>query len=95
MKVLTLIYDEELESQVTPIFQKEMAVTRYSKIEGVLGARMDALAGSDYATARRNHLLLVITDDSTMERIVTDLRTLRERVGDGIRGVVTEAEVVI
>ena len=72
-----------------------MAVTRYSKIEGVVGARMDALAESDFADPRRNNLILVVTDDETMERIVADLRAVRDQVGHGMRGVVTHADSVI
>lgn len=95
MKLLTLIYDEELDLQVTPVFHRKMEVTRYSKIEGVVGARMEALAGSDFAGDRRNNIILVVTDDETMRQIVEELRTLREHLGQGIRGIVTNAEVVI
>ena len=95
MKLLTLFYDSALDSQVTPIFQRDMAVVRYSKIEGVVGARMETLAGSEYVSDVRNNLILVITDDATMERLVTDLAALRDTVGQGIRGAVTNAEVVL
>ncbi|NLC59234.1 MAG: hypothetical protein GX774_20545 [Armatimonadetes bacterium] len=95
MKLLTLIYDASLENLVTPIFERGMAVTRYSKIEGVTGARMDTLAGGEYASEGQNTLILVIADDGTMEGIVAELRALREQVGHGLRGVVTNAETVI
>lgn len=95
MKLLTLVYDEALEDQITPVFQRTMAVTRYSKIEGVVGARMDALAESDYATEGRNSLILVVADEETMDLIVRDLRALREQLGHGLRGVVTNADSVI
>ena len=72
-----------------------MAVTRYTKIEGVVGARMDALAESDYATDRRNNVILVVADEQTMELIVRELRALREQIGHGMRGVVTRAEALI
>lgn len=95
MKLLTLVYDEALEDQITPVFERSMAVTRYSKIEGVVGARMDALAESDYATDRRNNLILVVADEETMDLILRDLRALRDQVGHGLRGVVTNADSVI
>ena len=49
-------YDAALRDQITSVFQR-MAATRYTKIEGVVGARMDALAESDYATDRRNNVI--------------------------------------
>jgi hypothetical protein len=95
MQLLTLVYDEALDAEVTRIFQEEMAVARYSKVAGVVGARMDVLEETGYATDRRNNLILVVTDDDTMARIVEKLTALRDRVGYGVRGVVTQAEVVI
>lgn len=95
MKLLTLIYDEALDEQVTPVFGRHMAVVRYSKIEGVVGARMDALADSEFATDQRNNIILLLADHKTMSEIVADLQHLRDQVGQGIRGAVTEAEVVI
>ncbi|HOJ21102.1 MAG TPA: hypothetical protein PLU39_10325 [Armatimonadota bacterium] len=95
MKLLTLVYDADLEDQITSVFQRSMAVTRYTKIEGVVGARMDALAESDYATDRRNNMVLVVADEETMELIVRELRALRDQVGHGMRGVVTRAEALI
>jgi hypothetical protein len=56
---------------------------------------MESLADSDYVTNRRNNMILVVTDDNTMAHIVEDLHALRERLGHGLRGIVTHAEEVI
>ena len=95
MKLLILIHEEALDDQVTPVFRRHMAVTRYSKIEGVVGARMDALAETDFETDRRNNMVLAIADDDTISGIVADIRALRDRVGQGLRGAVIDAQTVI
>ena len=96
METLFLIYDETFQEEITAIFEREMVVARYSRIDGVIGARMvEQEARSGYLTDRRNHMIIVVAEPPTIARLVRDLRDLQARKGHGLRAFVVPTTVVI
>jgi hypothetical protein len=96
MKTLFLIHDEGFEPEVTSLIERDMVVTRYSRIDDVVGARVAELeAETGYTMKRRNRLIIVIAEDELISRLAGELAALRRRKGHGLRGFVVPVEVVI
>jgi hypothetical protein len=96
MQTLFLIYDEGFEPEISGIIERDMIVSRYTRIDDVIGARMvEQEEETGYAADRRNRLIVLIAESNTMARIVKDLRDLRSRRGHGVRAFVVEASDVI
>jgi hypothetical protein len=96
MQALFLIYDQALEPEISGIIERDMIVSRYTRIDEVTGARMaEQEEETGYAADRRNRLIVLVAEAATMARIVDDLRDLRSRRGHGLRAFVVEATDVI
>lgn len=96
MQTLFVIYDEAFQTELSAIIEQDMVVARYSRIDDVIGARMaEQEAQSGYLTDRRNRMIVVVAEPSTITRIVGDLRALRQRKGHGLRAFVVPATTVI
>jgi hypothetical protein len=96
VKVLHLIYDLEFEPLVTAILHRDMVIPRYTRLEGVTGARaIQAALRGDYALAQKNRMLIVIAPEAQIAKLVAELKQLRVRLKHGLRGYVTPAEQVI
>jgi hypothetical protein len=92
MKTLFIIYHEDLEDQVCGILQRGMFITRYTRVDDVIGAHMvEVEKMTGYMTDRRNRLILVIADEKTIGDIVAELQVLRNKEGHGLRGFVVDA----
>jgi len=95
MKTLFIIYHEDLEAQVRSILHRGMIVARYTRIDGVVGARMAQLeAETGYMTERRNRVIMVVAEEDLVSSLVGELRALRTKEGHGLRGFVVGAEMV-
>jgi len=96
MQTLFLIYDETFQEEITAILERDMVVARYSRIDGVVGARMaEQEMRSGYLTDRRNYMIVVVAEPPTIARLVRDLRDLRARKGHGLRAFVVPTVEVI
>jgi len=95
METLFLIYDESFESEISGIIERGMIISRYTRVDNVVGARMAEREATGFLADRRNRLILVIAEPPTMARLVADLRELRTRKGHGLRAFVVKAETVI
>jgi len=96
METLFLIYDEAFQEEITAIFEREMVVARYSRVDGVIGARMvEQEARSGYLTDRRNRMIMVVAEPLMIARLVRDLRDLQVRQGHGLRAFVVPTTQVI
>jgi len=96
VETLFLIYDESLETEISAIVQRDMVVSRYTRIDGVVGARMaEQEDETGYIGERRNRLILLMADPSTIAHVVDDLKALRARKGHGLRAFVVKASTVI
>ena len=95
METLFLIYDESFESEISGIIERGMIISRYTRVDNVVGARMVEREATGFLADRRNRLILVIAEPPTMARLVADLRELRTRKGHGLRAFVVKAETVI
>ena len=96
METLFLIYDEAFQEEITAIFEREMVVARYSRVDGVIGARMvEQEARSGYLTDRRNRMIMVVAEPLMIARLVRDLRDLQVRQGHGLRALVVPSTQVI
>jgi hypothetical protein len=95
MKTLFIIYHEDLEPQVRGILHRGMIVARYTRIDGVVGARMAQMeAETGYMTDRRNRIITVIAEDKAVNDLVKELRDLRNKEGHGLRGFVVDTDTV-
>lgn len=96
MRALTLIYHEDIESDITSIIRQLMVVARYTRVRDVVGARADYLQEQDYPTASgKNHMLYIVGRHEDIARLTAAFRTLRDAHGHGLRGYVTPVEEVI
>jgi hypothetical protein len=97
MCTLTLIYHEDFEADIVATLRRHMHIPRYTKVSGVIGARQDIVAETDYeATPTDNrHMLVALAERETAYAIIEDLRELRQRKGHWLRGYITPAEEVI
>jgi len=96
MTTLFLIYDEDFEPEVSSLLQRTMVITRYSRIDGVVGARMaEVEAETGYTMKRRNRLMIVVAEDRLIARLARELQALRRRKKHGLRGFVVPAKIVI
>jgi hypothetical protein len=96
MQTLFLIYDEVFEPEITGIIERDMIVSRYSRIDNVVGARMvEWEEETGYAADRRNRLIILVAEPATMDRIVGNLRDLRARKKHGLRAFVVDVGSVI
>ncbi len=97
MQTVFVIYDRAMEHEVRAIFEREMAgIPRYSRIGGVIGARMvQQEAATGYKADRRNRMIVAVAEPAVIARITEDLRALRTQKGHGLRAfVVPLVEVV-
>lgn len=97
MHTLFLIYDRAFDHEVRAIIEREMAgIPRYTRIDGVIGARMveqEAITG--YRADRRNRMIVAVAEPPVIARITEGLRALRAQQGHGLRAfVVPLVEVV-
>jgi len=97
MCTLTIIYHEDFEPDIIAIIKQHLLVPRYTKISGVVGARQDIVAETDYEALPNDnrHMLVTLAERETVYAMLDDLRELRQRKGHGLRGYVTPAEEVI
>ena len=95
METLFLIYDETFEPEINGIIERGMIVSRYTRVDNVVGARMAEREATGFLADRRNRLILVIAEPPTIARLVDDLRSLRARKNRGLRAFVFKAESVI
>ncbi len=95
METLFLIYDVSFETDITAIIERGMVVSRYTRVDNVVGARMVEREATGYIADRPNRLIIVIADTPTMAVLVDDLRELRTRKGHGLRAFVVKTETVI
>jgi hypothetical protein len=95
METLFLIYDESFEAEISGIIERGMIVSRYTRVDNVVGARMVEREAIGYLADRRNRLIIIVADPPTIAKLVNDLRELRTRKGHGLRAFVVKAETVI
>jgi len=96
METLFLIYDESFDPEISGIIQRGMIVSRYTRIDGVVGARQAAREQAlGYVADRRNRLIILVAEPPTIAKLVEDLKELRTRRGHGLRAFVVKAESVI
>ncbi|MFB3879908.1 MAG: hypothetical protein ACE149_01530 [Armatimonadota bacterium] len=95
METLFLIYDEAFEAEITGIIERGMIVSRYTRVDNVVGARMVEREAIGYLADRRNRLIIIVAEPATMAKLVDGLRELRTRRGHGLRAFVVKAETVI
>jgi hypothetical protein len=97
MCTLTIIYHEDYEPDIIAVIRRHMHVPRYTKISGVVGARQDIVAETDYESMPNDnrHMLVALAERETVYAVLEDLRELRKKKGHGLRGYVTPAEEVI
>jgi hypothetical protein len=95
MQTLFLIYDETFEPEISGIIERGMIVSRYTRIDDVVGARMAQAEAIGYVADRRNRLIIIVAEPPTVAKLVEDLRDLRTRKGHGLRAFVVKAETVI
>lgn len=95
MNALTLIYHEDIESEITGIIQRKMLIARYTRIRDVIGARADIMADMDIATDGQNNMLIIVATSEVIEKLATAFRALREVKGHGLRGYITPVEGLI
>jgi hypothetical protein len=95
METLFLIYDETFEPEISGIIERGMIVSRYTRVDNVVGARMVEREAIGYLADRRNRLIIIVADPATIAKLVDDLRDLRTRKGHGLRAFVVKAETVI
>jgi hypothetical protein len=92
MKTLFIIYHEDLEEQVCGILQRGMFITRYTRVDDVVGAHMiEVEKMTGHMAERRNRLILVMGEEKTIADIVAELQVLRNKEGHGLRGFVVDA----
>jgi len=96
METLFVIYDKTFQTEISAIIERDMIVPRYSRVDNVIGARMAKQEEkSGYLADRRNRMILVVAEPTTIARIVANLRDLRARKGHGLRAFVVPATEVI
>ena len=91
-----MIYDVQFEAEIAAIIERDMVISRYSRLDNVVGARMAAQeARSGYLSDRRNRMIIAVAEPETVARIVEGLRALRARKGHGLRAFVVPVSQVI
>lgn len=96
METLFVIYDVQFEAEIAAIIERDMVISRYSRLDNVVGARMAAQeARSGYLSDRRNRMIIAVAEPETVARIVEGLRALRARMGHGLRAFVVPVNQVI
>jgi hypothetical protein len=96
METLFVIYDEAFQEEISAIIERDMVVPRYSRLDGVIGARMaQREEQSGYLTDRRNRMIVLVAESATIARIVRNLSDLRARKGHGLRAFVVPTTEVI
>ena len=95
MCALTLVYHEEVEAAILAVLRQQLMVVRYTKVRDVVGARDEALERADVAPRGSRHMLVVLAERETVDRLLADFRALRQKLGHGLRGYVTPVEELI
>jgi len=96
VKTLFLIYHDTLEPEISALVQRDMVIPRYTRIDDVVGARIaERERETGYTTERRSRLMVLVAEDSVIDKLVRNLRALRRRHGHGLRGFVVPTENVI
>jgi len=92
MKTLFIVYHEDMESKVLGILQRGMVVTRYTRIDKVVGAHMVEMeAQTGYKADRHNHIIMVMGNAQVIKELVKALKVLQKTEGHGLRGFVVDA----
>ncbi len=96
MQTLFIIYDVLFESQIREIIEREMVIPRYTRIDGVIGARAAEMeAVTSYVADRHNRVIIAIAEEFTIATMVEELQALRAREGHGLRAFVVPVTTVI
>ena len=96
METLFLIYEQTLEEEIERIIERDMVVSRFTRVDDVIGARVATREENRGRLARRrNRLIMIIAEKPTIARLVEHLRALRSREGHGLRAFVVQATTVI
>ena len=82
METVFIIYDELFEERIRAIIERGMVIPRYTRIDGVVGARtVEMESETSYVTDRQNHIIVAIAEPEVIAKIVADLRRLRRKEG--------------
>lgn len=96
METLFLIYHESFEPDVTAIIERHMVVSRYTRIDDVIGARMvEREEDTGHRSERQNRIILIVAEPSVITGMLDELKALRDREGHGIRAFVVPVSRVI
>ncbi len=96
METLFLIYHESFEADVSAIVGRHMVVSRYTRIDDVIGARMvEREEDTAQRSERQNRIILIVAEPSTIAGMLDELKALREREGHGLRAFVVPVSRVI
>ena len=96
METLFLIYHESFEHDVSAIVERHMVVSRYTRIDDVIGARMvEREEDTGQRSQRQNRIILIVAEPTTIAGMLDELKALREREGHGIRAFVVPVSRVI
>jgi len=96
MQTLFLVYHESFDPEVSAIIERHMVVSRYTRIDNVIGARMvERAEESGRPAERRNRVILLVAEPNTITGILNELKALREREGHGLRAFVVKTDAVI
>jgi hypothetical protein len=96
METLFIIYHESFEPEVSAIIERHMVVSRYTRIDNVIGARMaEREEDTGVRAERRNRVILLVAEPGTITGMLADLKSLREREGHGLRAFVVPVSRVI
>ena len=93
MKMVVVVYNEAIESEVTDAL-KELGAANYTKFVDVQGR--GGSSGPHLGTTiwpKKNHVLLMAVDDDVAGRILEAIRRLRATAGnEGVKGFVLHLE---
>jgi len=96
METLFIVYDVLFERRIRDIIERGMVIPRYTRIDGVIGARsVEMETETSYVADRENRMIVAIAEPATIARLVADLRALRAKEGHGLRAFVVPAITVI
>lgn len=95
MKLLIVVYHEELERQVMKIVNEELPVPRFTQLDSVIGAgSMSWQQEVSAPVLKRNRLVLIVQDDQMIRDLMGRFRQLRESTG-GLRAFIVPVEEVV
>lgn len=96
METLFIVYHESFEPDVTAIIERHMVISRYTRIDDVIGARMvEREEDTGERSERQNRIILLVAEPSVINRMLGELKALHDREGHGIRAFVVPVSRVI